>query len=126
MSPEIVYRFIRPELFSLIIFSLEVIRRGIWNLIRVEFKHFEICKQFKVTMNVELPFKKDKDGKLRLRETNIVNLVKMNKINLRLSNNFLNNIEKKEILCVNYESLSQKSDTDIAKVLNNYLEKNKQ
>lgn len=58
VSPEVVYRFIRPEFLSFLIYSMEVLRRGMWNFIRVELKHIELCKEFRVTVDVELPFKK--------------------------------------------------------------------
>ncbi len=78
-SPEIVFQFIRPEFVSLIIFSMEVIRRGFWNFIRVELKHIEICKEFKVTHDVELPFKKNQNGEFILKNTNIVDIMKINR-----------------------------------------------
>ena len=31
ISPEVVYRFIRPEFFSMIIYLIEMLRRGMWN-----------------------------------------------------------------------------------------------
>ncbi len=57
VSPTIVYKFIRPEFFQLFIYCMEIIRRGMWNFIRVEYQHIELCKVFKVTIDVELPFK---------------------------------------------------------------------
>jgi hypothetical protein len=81
VSPEIVYRFIRPEFFSFIIYSFEVFRRGMWNFIRVEFKHIEICKEFRVTLDIELPFKKTEKGEFVLKNAP---LVEYNKINKRM------------------------------------------
>jgi len=78
-SPEIVFQWIRPEFVSLIIFSMEVIRRGFWNFIRVELKHIDLCKEFKVTNDVELPFKKNERGEFILKDTNIVDLMKINR-----------------------------------------------
>jgi len=78
-SPEIVFQWIRPEFVSLLIFSMEVIRRGFWNFIRVELKHIELCKEFKVTNDVELPFKKNERGEFVLRNTNIVDIMKISK-----------------------------------------------
>ena len=122
MSPEIVYRFIRPELFSLFIFSLEVVRRAIWNIIRVELKHLEICKQFKVSMNIDLPFKKNNDGTFRLKDNNIASFIKLNQRISRLSPKFIDNIDIKQLIGVNYESFARNSDPEISGTLSKYLE----
>jgi hypothetical protein len=74
VSPEVVYRFIRPEFLSFLIYSMEVTRRGMWNFIRVELKHIELCKEFRVTVDVELPFKKIGDDFI-LKQTNILDFV---------------------------------------------------
>jgi len=97
MSPEMVAHLIRPELLSLMIYSFEVLRRGMWNFIRVEYKHIEICKEFKVTMNVELPFKKDKEGRFFLRDGTILDYVKMNKRIKKLSTKYVDSVLKKEL-----------------------------
>lgn len=78
-SPEIVFQWIRPEFVSLIIFSMEVIRRSFWNFIRVELKHIELCKEFKVTIDIELPFKKNEKGEFIIKNNNIVDIMKMNR-----------------------------------------------
>jgi hypothetical protein len=70
VSPDMVYRFIRPEFFMLFIYSAEVLRRGMWNFIRVEYQHIELCKVFKVTIDVDLPFKKNEKGEFILKATN--------------------------------------------------------
>jgi hypothetical protein len=70
VSPDIVYRFIRPEFFMLFIYSGEALRRGMWNFIRVEYQHIELCKVFKVTIDVDLPFKKNEKGEFILKATN--------------------------------------------------------
>ncbi len=82
VSPEIVLRFIRPEFFFFLIAFLEVFRRGMWNFIRVELKHIDICKEFRVTMEVELPFKKNGKGEFILREDS--DLFDLNKIGKRI------------------------------------------
>ena len=74
VSPEVVYRFMRPEFVSFLIFSMEVLRRGMWNFIRVELKHIELCKEFRVTVDVELPFKKI-DDQYVLKNTNIIDVL---------------------------------------------------
>ena len=49
-----------------------------WNLIRVEYKHFEISKEFKVTNDVELPFIKT-GNKFVNNENNLLGLIGMNR-----------------------------------------------
>lgn len=79
VSPEIVLRFIRPEFFFFAISFMEVFRRGMWNFIRIELKHIEICKEFRVTADIELPFKKDSSGNYILREANLFNINRIGK-----------------------------------------------
>lgn len=74
VSPEVVYRFIRPEFLSFLIYSMEVTRRGMWNFIRVELKHIELCKEFRVTVDVDLPFKKVGDQYI-LKTTNLLDFI---------------------------------------------------
>ena len=50
-----------------------------WNFIRVEYKHIEICKEFKVSLDVELPFKKNEKGEFVLKNAPLVDLQKINK-----------------------------------------------
>ena len=78
LSPEVINAFIRPESLSIILSSVEIFRRGMWNLIRVEYKHFEISKEFKVTNDVELPFIKQ-GVKFINNENNLLNLIGMNR-----------------------------------------------
>ena len=77
ISPQIVYQYILPEFFSLLIYSLEAIRRGIWNFIRVELHHIQLCKEFKVTVEVELPFKKVND-EFVLKKVEFEDILKIN------------------------------------------------
>jgi hypothetical protein len=49
-----------------------------WNLIRVEYKHFEISKEFKVTNDVELPFIKT-GNKFVNNENNLLGLIGLNR-----------------------------------------------
>lgn len=54
LSPNIVASFhILPVLFSLITGSVEIIRRGVWNLLRVEKEHLANCEQFKAVSGVD-------------------------------------------------------------------------
>ena len=74
VSPEVVYLFIRPEFLLFILYVTEVTRRCMWNFIRVELKHIELCKEFKVTVDIELPFKKVGDEYV-LKSTNILDFI---------------------------------------------------
>ena len=78
LSPEVINEFIRPESLSIILSSLEIFRRGMWNLIRVEYKHLEISKEFKVTNDVELPFLKQ-GMKFVNNENNLLGIMGMNR-----------------------------------------------
>ena len=49
-----------------------------WNLIRVEYKHLEISKEFKVTNDVELPFLKQ-GMKFVNNENNLLGIMGMNR-----------------------------------------------
>ena len=57
ISPEVVYKFIRPEFFLMMIYLIEAFRRGMWNFFRVELKHIDIIKEFKIGPKIELPLK---------------------------------------------------------------------
>ena len=46
-------------------------RRGMWNFIRVELKHIEICKDFKVCPHIPLPLKKTDDGSFKIKDINV-------------------------------------------------------
>lgn len=78
LSPEVINQFIRPETLSIILYSLEIFRRGMWNNIRVEHKHIEISKDYRVTSDIELPFVYV-NGKICQKETNLVELMGMSR-----------------------------------------------
>ena len=47
LSPAITEEFFgSPQIFSLVTGAIEIFRRGIWNLLRVEREHLENCKNF--------------------------------------------------------------------------------
>ena len=66
----------RPETFNIIIASLEMLRRGIFNSMRIEYKHVDITNQFKAMNRIELPYKK-KNGKYVNNESNILDIMSM-------------------------------------------------
>ena len=55
ISPDVVYRWIRPEFFLMVIYMIEMCRRGMWNFFRIELKHIDLCKHFQVSDKIALP-----------------------------------------------------------------------
>jgi hypothetical protein len=55
ISPDIVYRWIRPEFFLMVIYMIEMCRRGMWNFFRIELKHIDLCQHFQVSDKIKLP-----------------------------------------------------------------------
>lgn len=101
LSPEIINSFIRPETLSIILFSLEILRRGMWNCIRLEFKHLEISEEFRVCSNVELPFVKNAKNKYVPIEANLysqMNLSRENMIKFQVEKLFGDNSGKERIV----------------------------
>ena len=109
ISPEIMYRFIRPEFFLMMIYLFEAFRRGMWNFFRVELKHIEICKEFNVTSHIELPFKKE-GGQFIIRS---VQMIDPNKQNKRMDK-----LRKNSTTCIlGRKSLAKPSSSEDIKVL---------
>ncbi len=101
LSPEVINAFIRPETLSIILFTLEILRRGMWNCIRLEYKHLEISEEFRVCSNVELPFVKNTYDKYVPIESNIysqMNLSKENMIKFQVEKLFGDNASKERIV----------------------------
>ena len=78
ISPEILGTLFRPETLSIILNSFEITRRGCWNFLKVENKHIDISKEFRVSNDVEFPFVKV-NGKYVNNESNLLNIMKMNR-----------------------------------------------
>lgn len=76
LSPEIINGFIRPQTLSLILFSLEIFRRSMWNLIRVEVKHLEKSSQYRLTSEIDLPFIYE-NGQFKNNDKNLKELMKL-------------------------------------------------
>ena len=80
ISPEVVYRFIRPEFFSMIIYLIEMLRRGMWNFFRIELKHIDLCQQFQIGIKVDLPLIKIGEGHfISKEEKGKIEMEKLNK-----------------------------------------------
>ena len=78
ISPEVLGTLFRPETLSIILNSFEITRRACWNILKVENKHIDISKEFKVSNDIDLPFVKVK-GKYVNNESNLLNIMKMNR-----------------------------------------------
>ena len=113
ISPEVVYRFIRPEFFSMIIYLIEMLRRGMWNFFRIGIK-------------VDLPFikigkdtfiPKEEKGKIKMEKLNKIDIVK-DEINISLLKDyqFRDSVLSNDNLVKPYESF---------KNLNGNIEPNK-
>ena len=59
ISPDIVYRFIRPEFFLMVIYMIEMSRRGMWNFFRIELRHIDLCQNLQVSDKIKLPNNKE-------------------------------------------------------------------
>ena len=75
ISPEIMSQYIRPEFLALVLYTLEMIRRCIWNFIRVEFEHFELEKMYQISYYEELPLIKLSNGKFKTNENLLLNIL---------------------------------------------------
>ena len=126
ISPEVVYRFIRPEFFSMIIYLIEMLRRGMWNFFRIELKHIDLCEQFQIGIKVDLPFikigkdtfiPKEEKGKIKMEKLNKIDIVK-DEINISLLKDyqFRDSVLSNDNLVKPYESF---------KNLNGNIEPNK-
>ena len=89
ISPDVVYRWIRPEFFLMVIYMIEMCRRGMWNFFRIELKHIDLCNHFQVSDKIALPsFAKIKEliSKEELRSSSNKDNKKERKMSLNKSN----------------------------------------
>ena len=137
ISPEVVYRFIRPEFFSMIIYLIEMLRRGMWNFFRIELKHIDLCQQFQIGTKVDLPLIKiGKDNFIPKEEKGKIEMNKLNKVkddvvqddkSTFLLDMYSNNQHNREsnLSIPNtvkpYESFKKIKDLDLNKKLQNYI-----
>ena len=125
ISPEVLGSFVRPETLSIILNSLEITRRACWNVLKVENKHIDISKEFKVSNDVELPFVKV-NGKYVNNESNLLNIMKMNrqeKIQVEIEKVLQENKQNSRIkyMSRNLSDLKE-AKGKVNKELNEYLE----
>ena len=125
ISPEVLGSLFRPETLSIILNSLEITRRACWNVLKVENKHIDISKEFKVSNDVELPFVKV-NGKYVNNESNLLNIMKMNrqeKIQVEIEKVLQENKQNSRIkyMSRNLSDLKE-AKGKVNKELNEYLE----
>ena len=123
ISPEILGSLFRPETLSIILGSLEMIRRTLWGILKVEKKHIDISKEYKITYEIEMPYIKNAFGKFVNNESNLMALMNMkreDKIQLEIKKiltekkqNFYSDKHIEDI------SLAEKKSTN--NILNEYL-----
>ena len=134
ISPEIMSQYIRPEFLALVLYTLEMIRRAIWNFIRVEFEHYELEKMYQISFYEELPLIKLSNGKFKTNENKMLNILDVEKkdrmiLELRELFNSLDK-DKKEYdkdkeTSLNHLIEEKKYEKNIKKILDEYLDKYK-
>ena len=128
ISPDVVYRWIRPEFFLMVIYMIEMCRRGMWNFFRIELKHIDLCQHFQVSDKIKLPkfseikeliekMDKKEDGNKKGERRMSLNMSYSSKrfsigddTNLKIFNKFLNDYGKKE-------TEIEKNETDYFKLI---------
>ena len=134
ISPEIMSQYIRPEFLALVLYTLEMIRRAIWNFIRVEFEHYELEKMYQISFYEELPLIKLSNGKFKTNENKMLNILDVEKkdrmiLELRELFNSLDK-DKKEYdkdkeTSLNHLIEEKKYEKNVKKILDEYLDKYK-
>ena len=99
----------------MVIYMVEMCRRGMWNFFRIELKHIDLCQHFQVSDKIKLPklseinelieklSKKENEGNKKIERKLSSNLSSSGKrislgedSNLKIFNKFLNDYDKKE------------------------------
>ncbi|MCQ2820424.1 MAG: hypothetical protein MJ252_24430 [archaeon] len=133
LSPEVINSFIRPETLSIILYALEVFRRGMWNCIRLEYKHLEISKEFRVCEDIELPFEL-RGGKYYPNESNLTKQMNMSRdefINYQTEKLFVDNSKLSTVSYIvkeveDYTEKKQISNDDLRDYLDTYKQETEQ
>lgn len=123
VSPEIMASLIRPEFLALILYTLEMFRRGLWNFIRVEYEYFELIDNYQTCFYDELPLYKDRNGLFIVNKHNILNILKFDKhdkIRLQFSN-ILTSLQKVHITSLDHLRQTKSANKKLTKDLDNYL-----
>lgn len=101
LSPEVMHFTYRPEIVGLTLFVLEIVRRGLWNAIRVECKHIEISNEYRVTTDVQLPYPTEENEYFKINDDNESDNESDNENNMDEKPELFNDIQKSTI---RYES----------------------
>ena len=134
ISPEIMSQYIKPEFLALVLYTLEMIRRAIWNFIRVEFEHYELEKMYQISFYEELPLIKLSNGKYMTNENKLINILDIEKkdriiLELRELFNSLDKDKKKfdkdKETSLNHLIENKKYEKQIKTLLDEYLSKYK-
>ena len=134
ISPEIMSQYIKPEFLALVLYTLEMIRRAIWNFIRVEFEHYELEKMYQISFYEELPLIKLSNGKFMTNENKLLNILDIEKkdriiLELRELFNSLDKDKKKfdkdKETSLNHLRENKKYEKNIKALLDEYLDKYK-
>ena len=134
ISPEIMSQYIKPEFLALVLYTLEMIRRAIWNFIRVEFEHYELEKMYQISFYEELPLIKLSNGKYMTNENKLLNILDIEKkdriiLELRELFNSLDKDKKKfdknKETSLNHLIENKKYEKHIKTLLDEYLSKYK-
>ena len=115
ISPEIMSQYILPEFLALVLYTLEMIRRAIWNFIRVEFEHYELEKMYQISFYEELPLIKLSNGKFMTNEHHLLNILdidKRDRMILELRELF-NSLDKEK----NKKEFSEEKETSLAHLI---------
>ena len=102
ISPDIMEKAMRPEIFAFFISFLEMLRRSIWNFYRLEKEHISNCGIFKAVEDIVLPFE------------NICFNLEMNDLELQKENNSIQNV--KFLLELNREKSAEFIQIDERKI----------
>lgn len=97
ISPDIVYKSMRPEFVFMILYCAEMFRRTINNYICIEYDHICLCNNFRATQVVETPFIKNENNEFELKSVELKEYnQERDKINERL-----HRIMQTTFLCAN-------------------------
>ena len=125
ISPEVLGTLFMPETLSIILNSFEITRRACWNILKVENKHIDISKEYKVSNDIELPFVKI-NGKYVNNESNLLNIMKMSrqeKIQVEIEKVIQENRSNSRVKCMSRNLTDLKEvKSKMNNELNEYLE----
>ena len=111
-----------------------MIRRAIWNFIRVEYEHYELEKMYQISLYEELPLIKLSNGKFKSNENKLLNILdteKKDRIILELRELFNSldkdkkDYDKDKETGLNHLIEEKKYEKNIKNILDEYLNKYK-